>query len=470
MYYKILSKKRGWLMFLVAIILSLSYLTLFSSTKGKDELRQKAEKLNIKLNSTQNSSTLSSSVSQEQLSLEITNLQNTITNFGALGEPSGTLPSSEWVANSDNHYAFTGDLWVGAILPDGSVGVTTTNIYGLIGPSEWVPEKRISNNNSTQVHITTTKYNDLDETISGHISLGLEVEQKTFAFAGDDFIRHELRIKNLGTKGRLTDIFVAIFYDFDISSSAHGTYWADDMAAYDANNNISYMSDGDDPNRLGDDTGENGISTGYVGIKILNQQPYNNLILFPGSGAIQFLTDQQRYTLLSTQQFDSQVNQPRDYSILHTAGPFTLKKGNSISFDFVHGIGEGLNGLIETMDQALTPGRNLTVAEIGNQRETETLLKNTPEGYDLLQNFPNPFNPETEISFQLAEARHVVIKIYNIRGEEIRTLVDTFYEAGDHKTRWDAKDNNGNAVPSGIYLYQLKAGSISQVKKMTLIR
>jgi hypothetical protein len=93
-----------------------------------------------------------------------------------------------------------------------------------------------------------------------------------------------------------------------------------------------------------------------------------------------------------------------------------------------------------------------------------------PAGYALLQNYPNPFNPETEMRFQLPEAGYVVVKIFNINGEEIRTLVDAPYQAGYHRVRWDGKDKNGNAVASGVYLYQLQAGGFSQVRKMSLLR
>jgi hypothetical protein len=93
-----------------------------------------------------------------------------------------------------------------------------------------------------------------------------------------------------------------------------------------------------------------------------------------------------------------------------------------------------------------------------------------PESYALLQNHPNPFNPETELDFQLPEANHVVVKIFNTLGEEIRTLVEAPYEAGYHRVRWDGKDKNGNPVASGIYLYQLQAGDFSQVRKMALLR
>jgi len=100
----------------------------------------------------------------------------------------------------------------------------------------------------------------------------------------------------------------------------------------------------------------------------------------------------------------------------------------------------------------------------------ENKIEVLPEGFELEQNYPNPFNPETEIRFQLPQASQVLVRIFNTLGQEIRTLTDREYEAGFHSVRWDAKDNKGNLVSSGIYLYQLKAGVFSQIKKMSLIR
>ena len=93
-----------------------------------------------------------------------------------------------------------------------------------------------------------------------------------------------------------------------------------------------------------------------------------------------------------------------------------------------------------------------------------------PDEFMVHQNFPNPFNPETEISFALAKGSHVVINIFNTIGQQIGTLTDTKYAAGLHSVRWDGKDKNGNPVSSGIYLYQIQAGEFSEVKKMSLIR
>jgi len=93
-----------------------------------------------------------------------------------------------------------------------------------------------------------------------------------------------------------------------------------------------------------------------------------------------------------------------------------------------------------------------------------------PDEFIVHQNFPNPFNPETEIRFALTKDSHVLINIYNTLGQQIGTLIDTQYAAGFHSMRWDGKDRNGRPVSSGVYLYQIQAGEFSQVRKMSLIR
>ena len=93
-----------------------------------------------------------------------------------------------------------------------------------------------------------------------------------------------------------------------------------------------------------------------------------------------------------------------------------------------------------------------------------------PMEFTLYQNSPNPFNPETEIRFQLPETRHVILKIYNTLGHEIRTLMSRSFNAGYHSVRWDGKNNQGNPVSSGVYLYQIQVGRFNQIKKMSLLR
>ena len=79
-------------------------------------------------------------------------------------------------------------------------------------------------------------------------------------------------------------------------------------------------------------------------------------------------------------------------------------------------------------------------------------------------------NPETKIRFALPQTRHVVLKIFNLLGKEIRTLLEAEYQAGYHQILWDGKDKSGKPVASGVYLYQLRVGDFSQIKKMSLLR
>ncbi|MDZ7262316.1 MAG: M36 family metallopeptidase [candidate division KSB1 bacterium] len=93
-----------------------------------------------------------------------------------------------------------------------------------------------------------------------------------------------------------------------------------------------------------------------------------------------------------------------------------------------------------------------------------------PEAFLLAQNFPNPFNPETEIRFGLPEETHVQIVVIDLLGREVRKLVDSDLKAGYHSVIWNGKDNSGNEVASGIYVYQMVAGSFRDCKKLALVR
>ncbi len=93
-----------------------------------------------------------------------------------------------------------------------------------------------------------------------------------------------------------------------------------------------------------------------------------------------------------------------------------------------------------------------------------------PDKFDLHQNFPNPFNPETEIRFDLPEEAHLQVVIIDLLGREVRNLVDKNATAGYHSVVWDGRDNSGQAVASGVYLYQMSAGNFREVKKLTLVR
>jgi hypothetical protein len=95
-----------------------------------------------------------------------------------------------------------------------------------------------------------------------------------------------------------------------------------------------------------------------------------------------------------------------------------------------------------------------------------------PLVYGLHSNYPNPFNPSTNISFMLDQASHVELGVYNIKGQRVVKLIDNFVDKVDEviSLTWDGNDQNGRAAGSGIYFYQLKTNNQKQIKKMTLIK
>ncbi len=88
----------------------------------------------------------------------------------------------------------------------------------------------------------------------------------------------------------------------------------------------------------------------------------------------------------------------------------------------------------------------------------------------LYQNYPNPFNPTTTIRYTLSNTAHVFLTIYNAIGEPIKKLVDQIQPAGEYTVQWNGKDDQGLAVPSGIYFYQIRAGKFTDIRKMVFLK
>ena len=86
------------------------------------------------------------------------------------------------------------------------------------------------------------------------------------------------------------------------------------------------------------------------------------------------------------------------------------------------------------------------------------------------QNYPNPFNPSTTIKFGLPNSGNVKLSIYNMLGQEIKTLVNNSLNAGTYSIIWDGTNNNGIKVTSGAYLYRISAGNYIETKKLVLIK
>jgi len=112
--------------------------------------------------------------------------------------------------------------------------------------------------------------------------------------------------------------------------------------------------------------------------------------------------------------------------------------------------------------------------DLNIEKVSGTLVKGSKNGlpsvYELSNNYPNPFNPTTRIQFGLPRDGNVSIVIYNILGQQIRTLVAGFRPAGQYQVEWDGKGEHGQTLESGVYFYRLQTGSTSIVRKMLMLK
>jgi len=136
---------------------------------------------------------------------------------------------------------------------------------------------------------------------------------------------------------------------------------------------------------------------------------------------------------------------------------------------------EGLTSIspvVSTRLQAMQKVLDFLENGISTDVEDEQEISDqVPRQFALDQNYPNPFNPQTRISYQLDRSTdNVTLKVYNILGQEVRTLVNEPQDAGFYEVVWDSRDDSGNPVATGIYFYRLQADNLTETRKMVLLK
>jgi hypothetical protein len=131
--------------------------------------------------------------------------------------------------------------------------------------------------------------------------------------------------------------------------------------------------------------------------------------------------------------------------------------------------GAGLTGELLTVSGA-TLQKVEAVDNFGRPVKVTLVNKVIPTAFALHPNYPNPFNPTTNISFALPIDSKVSLKLYNVAGQLVRTLVNETMPAGNHTVTWDGSNSNGEKVASGIYFYKLNAGDFSKTMKMVMTK
>lgn len=148
--------------------------------------------------------------------------------------------------------------------------------------------------------------------------------------------------------------------------------------------------------------------------------------------------------------------------------PISPGEGNMLSLPVT--VSPNVNNIKLEIDEILLADENAVKIPVDDGKTS------TPIAFELSQNYPNPFNPSTTIKFTLPSPEDggstlsTTLKIYNVLGKVVRTLIDEPIAPGVHHKIWDGRDEEGNQVASGIYFYRLRAGALQDTKKMVLLK
>jgi len=160
-------------------------------------------------------------------------------------------------------------------------------------------------------------------------------------------------------------------------------------------------------------------------------------------------------------------------SALSTIGSFSSTGGNSTGIETVKEVETPED--VETsdsVDDAETDDQNKVkkIEDDSSKNIEDEIDQVIPTDFDLKQNYPNPFNPTTTIEFQMAQTTGVSIRVYNVLGQVVKTLVNGTYAPGVYRVNWDATDDSGVALRSGLYLYQMVTDEFTSVKSLVLMK
>lgn len=271
----------------------------------------------------------------------------------------------------------------------------------------------------------------------------LRITQQTFMWEGDLLLLVKYTLENI-SENPLSNIYVGQVMDFDIG------HYADNMGGWESNNGLSfaYMYNVMSP------------AHPYIGIAMFDSlgNYANSELSFTSPSYFDRYREQLMAEIMRSGIIESETPEASDYSILLSYGPISFDINQSISpFMIAIVAGDDLDELKNAVNQAYYRFNSLAQI-IANQNET-------PDKFILFQNFPNPFNNGTTITYQLPKATIVNISIYNISGQLVETLVSESQTIGFHKVQW-----NADLIGSGLYFYRIKAGEFVEVKKCLLLK
>lgn len=286
---------------------------------------------------------------------------------------------------------------------------------------------------------------------SGTTPLGVRVRAETYAWSAPADAKYVIclfRITNT-TGSTLNGVIPGLIFDWDFTAVNYAT----NSTGYDAGNKLGFVSDPSTTNR--------------VGVRVLNAEGTRSFraIGMSGTGA-EIHTNTTKHSWLISG-FSQTVLGPADIGFLIASGPFTIGAGQTVKCAFAICAGTSAADL-QAVSVAAQAKYDAVLSGSTAVAENSGVIGPT---YELRQNAPNPFNPSTRIAYTLPSAGNASLKVYNLAGERVRTLLDGQVAAGAGSVTWDGRGDDGQPVASGTYFYELRIGDrLVQSRKMQLLK
>jgi subtilisin family serine protease len=376
----------------------------------------------------------------------VNNIEMTFTSKGALGfndYPNNTKGKG-FVYNGVSNLLFEGALMY---------GINDTKLCDAARESD----NQLNNFKSLQnyyISIPGNKsaadgYAKFNDDNAGTMKIGIETTMRTYAWDQDpykDFIIIHYNFKNTTTSD-VSNFYAGLFFDWDMIDGNGGG----DKVFFNSQNSFGYVANVDQQN--------------YPEKVAMATPGYQNLNFFAikngggdagGFSIYDGFTKAEKWQALTGGLTKTSTPDSGDISCVISQGPFTISTGQSIDVYFIVACSYNMQNLISAVSNARAKIAGLTKLDDDNL---------TANSFELYQNYPNPFNPITTIKYNLQSESNVSLKVYDIMGRLIKELINEKQSAGVKEVVFDA-----SGLASGIYLYELKAGSYSSIRKMTLIK
>ncbi len=263
-----------------------------------------------------------------------------------------------------------------------------------------------------------------------------------------------------------TEASDAMYYDEDVAFGTH-TYFV--TAMYDDS----------------EDCGESDPSN-QVEVDLMNNPPLGFSLISPGDGYEVFINEDnldEQVAFIWTQASDPD-NDPVEYTLVvahedHYHDTTTAQTGMFIDYGLLSEelLEDSVTVMVHYWDVAAHDPYDTTWSNDGPRMFTVDISgllgvddDMLPDVFALHNNYPNPFNPVTNITYDIPEVAQVVLEIYNITGQKVRTLAQGQHEPGRYRIQWNATNDFGQALSSGMYIYRIQAGHFVSVKKLILMK